>query len=197
MLKKILPILVLLALVSSIVACSDNGTQSNQLIKATWIEPQVVGDTISVPVSEVESDTITHFKFRAQDEDMTFMAYDLSGEIYVRANICPPCHSIGFSLQQSTLVCDTCGTVFAAKTGAGIKGACVAYPKAEVAYNLDNGNIVMRSIELVAAYQNTVTLTQPSEATTPSCHNSTDKATVPGCCGSTDKPRAPSCCGGI
>jgi nitrite reductase/ring-hydroxylating ferredoxin subunit len=156
MLKKILPILVLLALVSSIVACSDNGTQSNQLIKATWIEPQVVGDTISVPVSEVESDTITHFKFRAQDEDMTFMAYDLSGEIYVRANICPPCHSIGFSLQQSTLVCDTCGTVFAAKTGAGIKGACVAYPKAEVAYNLDNGNIVMRSIELVAAYQNTV-----------------------------------------
>jgi nitrite reductase/ring-hydroxylating ferredoxin subunit len=197
MLKKIIPILVLLALVSSIVACSDNGTQSNQLIKATWIEPQVVGDTISIPASEVESDTITHFKFRAQDEDMTFMAYDLSGEIYVRANICPPCHSIGFSLQQSTLVCDTCGTVFDAKTGAGINGACVAYPKAAVAYKIDNGNIIMKGSDLVAAYQNTVKLTQPSEATAPSCHSGTDKATAPSCHSGADKARAPGCCGGI
>ena len=136
MLKKIIPILVLLLLilVSSIVACGGDGTQNSQQIKATWIEPQVLGDTISIPVSEVENNKIIHFEFRAQDEDMTFMAYDLSGEIYVRANICPPCHSIGFSLQQSTLVCDTCGTVFDAKTGAGINGACVGYPKAAVAY---------------------------------------------------------------
>jgi nitrite reductase/ring-hydroxylating ferredoxin subunit len=197
MLKKIILILVLLILVSSIVACSANGTQSNQRIKATWIEPQVVGDIISIPVSEVENDKIIHFEFRTQDKDMTFMAYDLSGETYVRANICPPCHSIGFSLQQSTLVCDTCGTVFDAQTGAGINGACVAYPKAAVVYNIDNGNIVMKGIDLVAAYQDTVTLTQPSEATAPSCYSDADKSTVPGCCGSTDKPRAPGCCGGI
>jgi nitrite reductase/ring-hydroxylating ferredoxin subunit len=197
MLKKIILILVLLILVSSIVACSANGIQSNQRIKATWIEPQVVGDIISIPVSEVENDKIIHFEFRTQDKDMTFMAYDLSGETYVRANICPPCHSIGFSLQQSTLVCDTCGTVFDATTGAGINGACVDYPKAAVAYNMDNGNIIMKSIDLVAAYQDTVTLTQPSEATAPSCHSGSDNPTAPGCCGSTDKPRAPSCCGGI
>lgn len=169
MLKKILPILVLLALVSSIVACSGNGTQSNQLIEATWINPQVVGDIISIPVSEVENDKITHFEFRAQDKDMTFMAYDLSGEIYFRANICPPCHSIDFSLQQSTLVCDTCGTVFAAQTGAGIKGACVAYPKAAVAYEIRDGSIVMKGSDLLTAYQHTVNPTQLSEATAPSC----------------------------
>jgi nitrite reductase/ring-hydroxylating ferredoxin subunit len=197
MLKKIILILVLLILVSSIVACSDNGTQNSQRIEATWTNPQVLGDIISIPVSEVENDKIMHFEFTTQDKDMTFMAYDLSGEIYVRANICPPCRSIGFSLQQSTLVCDTCGTVFDATTGAGINGACVDYPKAAVAYNMDNGNIIMNSIDLVAAYQDTVTLTQPSEATAPSCHSGSDNPTAPGCCGSTDKPRAPSCCGGI
>jgi nitrite reductase/ring-hydroxylating ferredoxin subunit len=156
MLKKIILILVLLILVSSIVACSANGTQSSQRIKATWIEPQVAGDIISIPVSAVENDKIIHFEFRTQDKDMTFMAYDLSGETYVRANICPPCHSIGFSLQQSTLVCDTCGTVFDAKTGAGINGACVAYPKAAVPYEINGGNIVMNSTDLVTAYQDTI-----------------------------------------
>jgi len=197
MLKKITLILALVILVSSIVACSDNGTQNSQRIEATWINPQVLGDIISIPISEVENDKIMHFEFTTQDKDMTFMAYDLSGEIYVRANICPPCHSIGFSLQESTLVCDTCGTVFDARTGAGINGACVAYPKAAVAYEIRDGSIVMKGSDLLAAYQDTVNPAQPSEATTPSCHNATDKATAPGCCGSTDKPRAPSCCSGI
>ena len=197
MLKKIILILVLLILVSSIVACSANGIQSSQRIKATWIEPQVVGDTVSIPVSEVEDNWNVDFNVDTQSGNMTFMAYIVDGETYVRANICPPCHSIGFSLQKSTLVCDTCGTVFDAKTGAGINGACVGYPKAAVPYNIDNGNIVMKSIDLVAAYQDTITLTQPSEATAPSCHSGSDNLTAPGCCGSTDKPRAPGCCGGI
>lgn len=199
MLKRIIPILVLLSLilVSSIVAYSGNGTQNSQRIKATWINPQVLGDIISIPTSEVENDQIIHFEFRTQDKDMTFMAYNLSGQIYVRANICPPCHSIGFSLQKSTLVCDTCGTVFDAKTGAGISGACVDYPKAAVSYEINGGNITIQGTDLVTAYQDTVNPTQLSEATTPSCHNSTDKATVPSCCAGADKPRAPSCCGGI
>jgi nitrite reductase/ring-hydroxylating ferredoxin subunit len=197
MLKRITLILALVILVSSIVACSDNGTQNSQRIVATWINPQVLGDIISIPISEVENDKIMHFEFTTQDKDMTFMAYDLSGEIYVRANICPPCRSIGFSLQESTLVCDTCGTVFDARTGAGINGACVAYPKAAVAYEIRDGSIVMKGSDLLAAYQDTVNPAQPSEATTPSCHNATDKATAPGCCSSTDKPRAPSCCSGI
>lgn len=196
MLKNVTLILVSLILVSSIVACSDNGTQNSQRIEATWTNPQVLGDVISIPIDEVENDKIMHFEFTTQDEDMTFMAYDLSGEIYVRANICPPCRSTGFSLQQSTLVCDTCGTVFDAKTGAGINGACVGYPKAAVAYEIRDGNIVMKGSDLLAAYEDTVNQTQPGEAIVPSCHNGTGEATAPGCGSSAEKPRAPSCCGG-
>ncbi len=195
--KKIIPILVLLLLivVSSISACGGNGTQGGQRIEATWIEPQVVGETISIPISEVENDRIIHFEFRAQDTNMTFMAYDLSGTIYVRASICPPCHSIGFSLQKSTLLCDTCGTVFDAKTGVGIGGACVAYPKAAVPYEIDGGNITIQGTDLVTAYQDTVNSTGPSEANAPSCHSGSGTSTAPGCCGGSDKPRPPSCCG--
>lgn len=195
MLKKITLILVLLILVSGIIACSGNGTQNSQRIEATWIDPQVVGESVSIPISEVENDRIVHFEFGAQDKDMTFMAYDLNGEIYVRANICPPCHSIGFSLQQSTLVCDTCGTVFDAKTGAGIKGACVGYPKAAVPYEINGGGITMQGADLAIAYQDTVSPKQPSEAAAPSCHSSSGTSTAPGCCGGSEKPRPPSCCG--
>ncbi len=197
MLKKTILGLVLIAIILSTVSCSSSNPQSNQPIRAIWIEPQVAGDTVSIPVSEVENNWNIHFNLQTQEGDMDFMAYIVDGETYVRANICPPCRSIGFSLQQSTLVCDTCGTVFDAITGAGIEGACVAYPKAAVAYNLDNGNIIMKSIDLLAAYQDTITLTQPSEATAPSCHSGSDTPTAPSCCSSVDKPRAPSCCGGI
>ena len=87
---------------------------------------------------------------------MNFMAYTLDGEIYVRANVCPPCRSIGFSLEEDILICDRCATTFKAKTGDGIKGACVDFPKASVPYEITDGNIVMRGDDLLAAYQDTV-----------------------------------------
>ena len=89
------------------------------------------------------------------------MAYGLDGEIYVRSNVCPPCWSVGFSLQRDILVCDTCLTTFKAKTGDGIEGACVDYPKAAVLYEVSDGKVVMRGNDLLAAYQNTNELGWP------------------------------------
>lgn len=126
------------------------------LIKAKWIEPQVSGNTVSIPVSEVENNWNTHFKIQLQGSTENFMAYKLDGIIYVRANVCPPCKSIGFSLDNDILVCDRCATTFKAKTGAGIQGACVNYPKASVQYKIVNGNIVMNEADLVNAYQDTI-----------------------------------------
>jgi nitrite reductase/ring-hydroxylating ferredoxin subunit len=86
---------------------------------------------------------------------MNFMAYVWDGEISVRANVCPPCRSIGFSLERDILVCDTCMTTFEAKTGGGIEGACVDFPKASVPYEVTDGNAVMKGTDLIAAYQDT------------------------------------------
>jgi hypothetical protein len=52
MLRNIVLVLALLALGSGMAAYSDNGVQSNHLVKATSTEPQVFGDTISIPTNE-------------------------------------------------------------------------------------------------------------------------------------------------
>ena len=52
MLRNIVLVLALLALVSGIAAYSDNGVQSNQLVNVTSTEPQVFGDTLSIPANE-------------------------------------------------------------------------------------------------------------------------------------------------
>jgi nitrite reductase/ring-hydroxylating ferredoxin subunit len=130
---------------------------STKPIKATWITPQVAGATVSIPFSDVENDGIVHFNVAASTGKTAFMAYNIDGQLNVRANVCPPCRSIGFSLVGDTLVCNTCGTVFKAGTGAGVSGACVGYPKASVAYTISDGQISMQAGDLQAAYQDTIT----------------------------------------
>jgi len=156
MLKKTMLGLVLLAVILSAAACSSSNPQSNEPITARWIEPQVLGDTVAIPVSEVEDNWNVHFNVKTQGEDMNFMAYVSDGEIYVRANVCPPCRSIGFSLQETILICDRCATTFESETGEGIQGACVDFPKASVPYDIDGGSIIMKDTDLIAAYEDTL-----------------------------------------
>jgi nitrite reductase/ring-hydroxylating ferredoxin subunit len=147
----------LLTLALIVAGCSGSGdTTPSGPIKATLIEPQVTDGIVSIPVSEVENNRNVRFRVETQDGDMNFMAYVLDGEIYVRANVCPPCQSIGFSLDEDILVCDRCATTFQGQTGEGIQGACVDFPKASIPYEVNGGNIVMNSIDLITAYQDTI-----------------------------------------
>ena len=158
MLRRIVIGALLLTLALVIVGCS--GSTSNPPpagpIKATLIEPQVTDGVVSILESAVESNRNVRFKVATQDGDMNFMAYVLGGEIYVRANVCPPCQSTGFSLDENILVCDRCATTFKAQTGEGISGACVGFPKASVTYEISGGDIVMNSTDLTTAYQDTL-----------------------------------------
>ena len=86
---------------------------------------------------------------------MAFTAYRLGEQIYVRTALCPPCRSESFSLDGDVLDCDTCHTRFSATTGDGLKGACRAYPKAEVRYTVAGDRLTMSIADLVSAYQNT------------------------------------------
>ncbi len=168
---------VITAIVISAVACSsDRGfqqaakatsplppppvasTPSQTLTKAKWIEPEASGDTVSVNLSDITANKIIHFYVTiAATGKETFMAYYQDGKLYVRASICPPCRSIGFSLGDNVLQCDICFTKFNATTGQGISGACVNYPKAAVEYQTSGDKITMNVGDLVQAYQNTLT----------------------------------------
>ena len=125
-------------------------------IEGTWIDADVNGDSVTIERATVDELIDTHFSVKLPDRKLDFMAYLLGDSLYVRANACPPCHSIGFSLDGTTLVCDMCATTFDARTGAGIQGACVDYPKAEVSYTDVDGLISMSVKDLVRAYDDTL-----------------------------------------
>ena len=115
------------------------------------------GDSVTLPLADLENYTNVHFKVTDSGTTAAFMAYQGADGIVVRANVCPPCRSQGFSLAGEVLVCDTCATTFEADTGDGIEGACVDFPKAPVTYTTVGGNIVMTKADLFSAYQLTLT----------------------------------------
>jgi len=125
-------------------------------IKEKWINATVDGDTLLVLATDIRSNWNTAFKMTDKGKTLNFMAYVFNGEIQVRANVCPPCRSIGYSLNKDELVCDTCETTFKAVDGLGIQGACVKFPKAAIKYQIVNDNLVMNIGELVDAYQRTL-----------------------------------------
>jgi len=162
MIRRIALMSILLAAVVS-AACSNGDTGGNGgnggvtgIVSPTWITAQQVGETVSIPKGDLDSGKMLHFQVAYQNSDIAFMAYKLGGDYYVRANVCPPCGSIGFSLDGDTLVCDSCRTRFSASTGVGISGACVNYPKDDVAYEVSGASLTMEMDDLVTAYGNTL-----------------------------------------
>lgn len=157
---KLVSIVLLAIAVSLVVAgCTDVGSSGKanaSPVKATWITPEVSADQVSVPLSSVEENTNVHFKVNTDGREIAVMAYRLNDKIFVRSNVCPPCNSIGFSLDNGTLVCDSCGTVFDAETGTGIGGGCVSFPKESIPYTVSDGNIVMKLDDVITAHEKTV-----------------------------------------
>jgi nitrite reductase/ring-hydroxylating ferredoxin subunit len=149
-----------------VTACSSQSTAANNSSGSTnpnsvtarqaTINAQLSGDTVTVNMSDVTKNINTRFLVNSATSHMYFMAYMYDNQLNVRADICPPCGSTSFTLTNGTLVCDSCGTVFDAKTGMGIRGACVRYPKQSVQYQNTNGTISMNGTDMVTAYQNTI-----------------------------------------
>jgi nitrite reductase/ring-hydroxylating ferredoxin subunit len=134
---------------------SGNTSGTGSVAHPTWIDASVEGDTVSIPVSLIENNKIVNFRVTYQGTSMAFMAYKLGEQTYVRTALCPPCRSESFSLDGDALDCDTCHTRFNAATGEGLKGACRAYPKAEVQYTVAGDKLTMDIAALVTAYQDT------------------------------------------
>lgn len=154
-------IVMLLILVSAFgLGCigGDSDTAQAGPVKATWITATVNGDVVSIPAASVNDNTNVHFKVNTNTElgEIAVMAYKLGDEFVIRSNVCPPCGSIGFTLDDTVLVCDSCGTTFDATTGIGIQGACVDYPKENIPYTESGGILVMDLNDIMTSHQNTV-----------------------------------------
>lgn len=136
----------------------DSGTASAGPVEATWITADVNVDVVSIPATVVNDNTNVHFKVNTNTElgEIAVMAFVLGDEIVIRSNVCPPCGSIGFTLDDGVLVCDSCSTTFDAETGNGILGACVDYPKENIPYTESGGILLMNVNDIMTAHQNTV-----------------------------------------
>ncbi|MDA0524905.1 Fe-S-containing protein [Methanococcoides alaskense] len=165
--KLIGTILLIMIAVAFVPGCLENNAQAETAVEpvagsvvkpiaATWIDPEVSGNIVTIPVQAIEENVNTHFKVNADTGEIAVMAYKLGDDIIVRSNVCPPCGSIGFSLDKDVLVCDSCRTTFDANNGEGIQGSCVAYPKENIPYTISNGNVVMELDNIVAAHLETV-----------------------------------------
>lgn len=158
--SRILLVLAGLAVLPVLAACAAPATAAPSPqggpISGTWVDVEVDGDTVSLPLALVEQHVNTHFSLQTGGRELAFMAYMLNGTTHVRANACPPCRSRGFALDGNILVCDACATKFKASDGSGIEGACVNYPKATVQHAIVDGAITMSLSDLVTAYDETL-----------------------------------------
>ncbi|MEW6141743.1 MAG: Fe-S-containing protein [Chloroflexota bacterium] len=153
--RKLVPglVIVVLAVLLGLAAC---GSRSDVRIRPNWINADIGQDTVSVSAAEVEKAGMAHFRLASGGTELVFMAYKLGNDFQVRSSICPPCRSRSFSLQGDILVCDSCQTTFSAKTGDGVAGPCIDYPKAAVPFIVNAGKLVMKGSDLMTAYQNTL-----------------------------------------
>jgi nitrite reductase/ring-hydroxylating ferredoxin subunit len=135
---------------------NDSLKGSAEPVEATWISPMISEDTVSIPLEAVDKNTNVHFKVNTASGELAVMAYSLDDKIFIRSNVCPPCGSLGFALDRSTLICDTCATTFDASTGMGIEGACVAYPKEDIPYTVSDGNLIMQLDDVMNAHRETL-----------------------------------------
>jgi uncharacterized membrane protein len=150
-------ILLILSLVSLLtVACSGQSSASNSTVKQVTINAQISADMVSLPLSVVESNVNSRFLVKTATDTLSFMAYEYNKQLYIRADICPPCGSQSFTLTNGTLVCDRCGTVFNAGTGVGTKGPCIKFAKQSVNYVIKDGSIQMKGADLTTAFQKTL-----------------------------------------
>jgi len=161
MFKKLLVILGLVVGLGTIVimaGCSSGDAANTVPYPDVVITPTVSNDTVSIPVSIVESKRNVHFELATAEGYTSFEAYLFNNAIQVRASYCVPCRGTSFTLKGDQLICNNCGTVFSAKDGTGISGvaACRGYPKAAVSFTNTGNSIVMQSSDLLAAFSDTL-----------------------------------------
>ena len=120
-----------------------------------WVEPDVNGDTVTIPLDIVKNAGHVHFILPVEDEELDYLGYMLDGSFYVRAAVCPSCGSQGLSHGGTTLVCHSCSTMFDLETGEADVDDSASFPQGLLPYGVDGTVIIMSFAELVEAYERT------------------------------------------
>lgn len=129
--------------------------QPSGRVAHAWVEPEVDGDAVTIPLDAVENTGHVHFSLPVQDEALDYLGYMIDGSFYVRAAVCPSCGSQGLSHGGTMLVCHSCSTMFDFVTGEADDEDSASFPQGLLPYGVTDAIISMSFAELVESYERT------------------------------------------
>lgn len=115
---------------------------SGQKIQMVDIQAKAEKGKISIPLSEVLEKRMVRFEYEGEGIKIPLLAYiTQSGKVVTAVSMCEPCRSTRFHIQEKTLVCNACYTMWNLESLKGIKGGCLNYPPDVIPSTVENGQI--------------------------------------------------------
>lgn len=115
---------------------------SGQKIQMVDIQAKAEKGKISIPLSEVLEKRMVRFEYEGNGIKIPLLAYiTQSGKVVTAVSMCEPCRSTRFHIQEKTLVCNACYTMWNLESLKGIKGGCLNYPPDVIPSTVENGQI--------------------------------------------------------
>jgi len=115
---------------------------TGQKIQMADIQAKVEKGKISIPLSEVMEKRMVRFEYESKGTKVPLLSYiTQSGKVVTAVSMCEPCKSTRFHIQDKTLVCNACYTMWNLETLKGIKGGCLNYPPDVIPSTVENGQI--------------------------------------------------------
>ncbi len=131
-------------------AAGSSETAAGDKIEMTDVKATVANGSITVSEGEVRKAGIVYFEYRGA-KDVNLLAYaGPSGKIVTAVSLCEPCRGQKFHIEDSTLVCNTCGSVWELETHKAVSGACTNYPPEILPAETLNGQVAIPESEVLA-----------------------------------------------
>ena len=128
--------------VSSQPKVDSNVSYAGQTIGMADIQAKVENGKISVPLDVVKEKRMVRFEYEGNGIKIPLLSYiTQSGRVITAVSMCEPCRSTRFHIQDKTLVCNACYTIWNLETLKGIQGGCLNYPPDVIPSAVENNQI--------------------------------------------------------
>ena len=125
-------------------------TAAKDKVEMTDVKATVANGSVTVSESEVRKAGIVYYEYRGA-MDVNLLAYvGPSGNIITAVSLCEPCRGQKFHIEGTTLVCNTCGSVWELETHKAVSGACTNYPPEILQSETLNGQVVIAESKVLA-----------------------------------------------
>jgi uncharacterized membrane protein len=130
------------AKVSSQPKVSEKVDYSGQTIRMTDIQAKVGNGKISIPLDAVKEKKIVYFQYEGNGVKIPLLSYITpAGRVVTAISMCEPCRSTRFHIEDKTIVCNACNTIWNLETLKGIQGGCLNYPPDVIPSTIEKDHI--------------------------------------------------------